>query len=84
MSNDVRPAAAQVGTSEHRVETLPARLQKLAPLFLTGLSQKQMAQQTGLSYHTVRSYAKELYARLGVGSREQLIAKLRSASETRT
>ena len=57
---------------------LPPRLRALAPLLLSGMGQKQIASRTGLSYATVRSYVKELYAILGVGSRAELIAKLRN------
>ena len=59
------------------IDTLPTRLQRLAPLLLTGLNQKQIAAQEGLSYHTVRSYTKELYATLEVSSRQELMVKLR-------
>lgn len=51
---------------------LPPRLQRLVPHLLTGLGQKQIAFKMGLSYETVRSYTKELYALLAVGSREEL------------
>ena len=59
------------------LDALPPRLQTLAPLLLTHLGQKQIAAQLGLSYHTVRSYVKELYDLMQVGSREELAAKLR-------
>lgn len=55
------------------VEDLPPRLRQIVPLLVTGLSQKQIAQRTGLTYHTVRSYTKQLYDLLGVHSREQLM-----------
>lgn len=58
-------------------DTLPDRLRRLVPLLLTGLGQKQIATQTGLSYHTVRSYVKELYGMLAVSSREELSALAR-------
>ena len=47
------------------------------PVYLTGFSQKEIAQHTGLSYHTVRSYSKEIYAHFKVSSREELAVKLR-------
>lgn len=56
---------------------LPPRLQRILPLLKTGLSQKQIAVKLGLSYQTVRSYAKELYELMGVRSREELAAKVR-------
>ena len=56
---------------------LPARLRRLVPLMLGDLGQKQIAAKLGVSYHTVRSYVKELYDIVGVGSRAELVAKLR-------
>ena len=60
------------------MDGLPRRLQVLAPWLLTRLSQKQIAAELGLSYHTVRSYVKELYDTVGVGSREELSTRLRN------
>ena len=59
---------------------LPPRLRRLVPYLLTGMSQKQVAREMGLSYHTVRSYTKELYDCLRVGSREAFTAKLRESN----
>ena len=56
---------------------LAPRLRRLAGYLTTAMSQKQIAREMGLSYHTVRSYTKELYGSLRVGSREALAAKLR-------
>ena len=42
----------------------------------------QGALHTGLSYHTVRSYSKELYAALQVSSREELMVKIRKHQGT--
>lgn len=59
-----------------QIEALPKRLQKVLPSLLGDKSQKQIAIETGLSYHTVRSYTRELYDLLGVGSRQALIARV--------
>lgn len=59
------------------VTSLPPRLRRPADLMLGGLSQKQIADEMGLSYQTVRSYSKQLYDMLGVHSREQLSERLR-------
>lgn len=83
----LKPKNTAVSTKNTRhstIATLPPRLQLLTPLFLTGLSQKQIAQHTGLSYHTVRSYSKEIYARLAVSSREELVVKIRADSHPKT
>lgn len=67
-----------LGSLEERnpLDTLPPRLARTAEGLLTGLSQKKIADQYSLSYETVRSYTKELYERLHVSSREELMAKL--------
>ena len=65
------------------LDELPARLRRLVPLLLTGLGQKQIAAKTGLSYHTVRSYVKELYDILEVSSREELGVKVRGETPSR-
>jgi DNA-binding CsgD family transcriptional regulator len=54
---------------------LSPRMQKLLPLLLAGQSERQIAQQVGLSVHTVHGYVKTIYTRLGVGSRNELLAK---------
>ncbi len=58
------------------LNTLPPRLARIARQLKTGQSQRQIARSQNLSYHTVRSYTKELYDTVGVGSREELVAKL--------
>lgn len=54
---------------------LPARSQKTLVWLLRGLSEKEIADQLGLSHHTVHEYVKELYKRYGVGSRAELMAR---------
>ncbi len=63
---------------------LPGRLADISRDLTTGLSQKQIAEKRHLSYETVRSYTKQLYGRLGVSSREALMAKLMTPPRTDT
>ena len=58
------------------LDELPDRLAVMAKDLMTGLTQKQIAEARSLSYHTVRSYTKDLYDRLGVHSRQALIEHL--------
>jgi DNA-binding CsgD family transcriptional regulator len=58
------------------LHTLPERLAQMAQHLRSGQSQRQIAKSQNLSYHTVRSYTKELYDTVGVSSREALVVKL--------
>lgn len=62
------------------MDALPPRLTRIAREMATGKSQRQIAMNLNLSYHTVRSYSKELYDTAGVSSREALVAKLMKRS----
>lgn len=55
--------------------TLPPRQRELLSQMLTERSMKQIAAAMGLSVHTARSYTNELYKRLGVTSREELMVR---------
>lgn len=54
----------------------PPHLRRLVVEFQSGHSEKEAAVMLGLSRHTVHSYAKELYRRLGVKSRGEALATL--------
>jgi DNA-binding NarL/FixJ family response regulator len=54
---------------------LPPRLQQTLRRLLLGDSEKQVAAQLRLSKHTVHVYVKQLYKRLSVTSRGELLAK---------
>jgi DNA-binding CsgD family transcriptional regulator len=56
------------------VQELPARERETLEQLLLGQSEKQVAYQLGRSRHTVHSYVKRLYRRLGVSSRAELLA----------
>jgi hypothetical protein len=62
---------------------LPPHLRQTLRLLLRGASAKEMAQALDLSPHTVNSYTKELYQRLHVGSRGELIAHFASQPDGR-
>jgi DNA-binding CsgD family transcriptional regulator len=64
-----RDAAAELAA------TLPPRLRRLLSLMLSGSSEKQMADELGLSWHTVHTYTRQLYRRLRVSSRAELMAR---------
>lgn len=55
--------------------SLPPRLRQLLGHLLTDRSAKQIAMVMGLSVHTTRQYTDQLYKRLGVDSREQLMVR---------
>jgi DNA-directed RNA polymerase specialized sigma24 family protein len=55
--------------------TLPPRLHELLHQLLGDRSMKQIAAAMGLSVHTARKYGDDLYKRLQVGSREELMVR---------
>ncbi|HEX8913680.1 MAG TPA: helix-turn-helix transcriptional regulator [Humisphaera sp.] len=55
---------------------LPPRLKPVLDRFVTGASEREVANALGLSKHTVHEYAKMLYKRFGVSSRAALLAKV--------
>lgn len=66
--------------AEHRpiqpdVAALAPRLRRLLQHLLGGSSEKEIAAVLALSPHTVHEYTKQLYRRLGVKSRVELMAK---------
>lgn len=64
------PAAAPRPAANH----LPPRVRRVLDYLLQGQSEKEAADALGLRPHTVHSYVKILYKRLGVRSRAQLLA----------
>ena len=56
-------------------EALPPRVRRVLRCLLDGLSEKEAARALRLTPHTVHSYVKILYQRLGVRSRAQLLAR---------
>jgi len=68
-------AAAQ--TQPHSVEPLSPRELRVLTLLSQGLSNKEVATKLYLSVRTVKWYTSNIYAKLGVSSRTQAIAKAR-------
>ena len=54
---------------------LSPRMRDTLQLLLSGDSEKEVAGKLGLSQHTVHIHVKNLYKRLGVCSRGELLAK---------
>src|SRR5688572_18495875 len=53
---------------------VPPRHARVLRHLLAGESEKEIARKLALSPHTVHEYVKEIYRRLGVGSRAELVA----------
>jgi DNA-binding CsgD family transcriptional regulator len=71
--------AGHIGSSlarepDHPLPDLPPRLKETLECLLEGDSEKQAARRLGLSRHTVHQYVQDLYRRLGVGTRAELMA----------
>jgi DNA-binding NarL/FixJ family response regulator len=62
---------------------LPPRLQQTLRRLVQGDSEKQVAKKLGLSRHTIHVYVKQLYKRLSVSSRGELLAKFVRGSSGR-
>ena len=60
----------------HRPSLSP-REKLVADMVCAGLSNKQIALRSGLSEHTVSSYLRRIYVKLGVNSRIGLVIRLR-------
>jgi DNA-binding CsgD family transcriptional regulator len=67
------PDAALETTSAAPEPQLPPRLAKIARLVISGCTDKQIASRTGLSFSTVRTYVRQIYRRIGVHSRVELV-----------
>jgi len=65
-------AENQTDVSPRNVQ-LPPRLAKIARLVISGCTDKQIASRTGLSFSTVRTYVRQIYRRLNVHSRVELV-----------
>jgi LuxR family transcriptional regulator, maltose regulon positive regulatory protein len=60
------------------VEPLSPRELEVLPLIADGLGNREIADRLFLSLHTVKSHACSIYAKLGVGSRTQAVARARA------
>lgn len=75
--SELRPL---IGTKVASLKGSPARplsprLRQTLDLLLSGRSEKQIAEQSGLAKSTVNEYVAALYQRYGVGSRAELMAR---------
>ena len=59
------------------MEGLTERELSVLDLMSQGLSNKEIAQEINLSLNTVKWYARQIYAKLGVSSRTQAVARAR-------
>jgi ATP/maltotriose-dependent transcriptional regulator MalT len=78
MSRSSRPESRRraIPSVRSQLVTLPPSLRRVCDALLTGASEKQVAEQLGLSPHTVHDYVKLLYKLFQVHSRAELMAKL--------
>jgi DNA-binding NarL/FixJ family response regulator len=69
----VIPESAGDEALRPEMTSLPPRLAKIARLVVSGCTDKQIAGRTGLSFSTVRTYVRQIYRRVGVHSRVELV-----------
>lgn len=62
---------------------LSPRQQQVSDLMLTGASFKEIAQRVGVAHGSVQIYATEVYSRLGVSGRVELMARRIAELESR-
>ncbi len=68
------PPPVENESDEELTEThLPPRLARIARLVVSGCTDKQIATRTGLSFSTVRTYVRQIYRRVGVHNRVELV-----------
>lgn len=70
-------AALDPGEGAAPSPRLPPRLAKIANMVIAGSTDKQIADLTGLSFSTVRTYVRQIYRRCGVHSRVELVYAMR-------
>jgi DNA-binding CsgD family transcriptional regulator len=66
---------SSMSTIDPTIVLSPAQ-KKVLDRMLTGLSEKEVAAILEISHHTVHNHVREIYSRLGVNSRAELMAKL--------
>ena len=62
-----------------REDALSPRERDTLDCLLTGAAEKEVAARLGLSVHTVHSYVKSLYRKLGVSTRAELLVQCLTA-----
>jgi len=63
-------------TAPDDVRELTPRLRETLEVVMTGASEKQIADQLGISHHTAHQYIQALFRAFGVTSRAQLMARV--------
>ena len=53
-------------------ETLSERQQEIVDLLMTGMTAKEIAEDLLISFHTVRTHIRTIYAILGIANRVEL------------
>jgi DNA-binding NarL/FixJ family response regulator len=66
----------QSATLRLEVEGVTAREREVATLLARGYTNEEIAEALVLSPHTVQDHTKSLYAKVGVGSRQELVAQV--------
>ena len=72
------PRRATPAAGIRLAEPLSARELEVLPLIAEGLTNQEIAARLYLSLHTVKAHARTIYAKLGVSSRTQAVAKGRA------
>jgi len=72
-----RPAGHGAADLEPAPEPLTEREAEVLRLIAAGLANKQIARRLGLSLNTVKTHCRNIYAKLGVGSRTRAAARAR-------
>ena len=72
------PSRAAAAGIRLLAEPLSARELEVLPLIAEGLSNQEIAARLYLSLHTVKAHARNIYAKLGVNSRTQAVARGRA------
>lgn len=67
----LRPSASTLGIPSH----LAPRLRRVLEHMLVGEIEKEIARALDLRRHMVHEYVKQLYRRIGVASRAELMAR---------
>ena len=76
--------AASPPTGAHAsLASLSEAQRRVLDLLLTGLAEKEVASRLEISPHTVHNHVKEIYRRMGVNSRPELLALFVSDSKKR-
>ncbi len=74
----ISAAATTSATGSRLAEPLSRRELEVLPLLAEGLTNQEIAARLYLSLHTVKSHARTIYAKLGVSSRTQAVARGRA------